>query len=890
MRPVRRAWAFWRPDVAAEVDEELAFHLEARVAEYERQGLTRPDAERAARERFGDVAVVRHQLLTHDAAHERRRSRREHMHRLLHDVRLAVRGFRRAPGLFATAMVILALGIGTSAAMFDVFRTVLVRRLPVVDQDRVVVMWTYASDPTTDVVTGTKELAVVRRESRTMRAIAAVAHWPATASPFVDGDRPVELNRSMVTGSFFAVLGARPALGRLLAPSDDEADGTSPGDSPKSRALVLSYRAWREKFGGDSSVIGRHLVEPLLHIDYTIVGVAPPGLAYPAGAEYWIPMWSGWQSTVSAFAVARLAPGATVDAARAEYLAIERRLTPRLALRGAHAATFGETVLGDVRPVLALLTAACALLLAIACLNVGNLLLLRASTRARELAVRRALGAGFGGIVRALVAEALAIAAAGAALGLAVAVAARRLLVAYAPAKLPRLDDVRLAGAPVGVAAAVAALAVLLFGVAPALLVARGHVAAPLRLDARAGSETARRRRVRHVLVAAQMALAMVMLGGAALLARSLARLQRQDTGFVSEHLSVAWYSWNARQVDSVSRVVALGDRLVRRVRAIPGVTAATQVVAPPMIGTSFWQVRFAIERQSAADAATNPLFSTEMGGPELFATLGVPLVRGRAFTERDDASAPLVAIVSEAVARQLWPGRDPIGQRIRVPGATTDGIIGGDGWRTVVGVAHETHLRTLREASPMVFLPSRQSYWQGSIAIRSAVPLAALLPALRTAGREVDPDVALWTPRTMDDILAEPLAQPRLGALLTSSFGLAALGLAAIGLFGVMAALVRDRTREFGIRLALGAAPGHVRLAVLRQAAAIVGIGAAAGLLAALATSRLLGALLFEVSPADPLALLAACALLLAVALVAALLPARHATRVDPARTLRAD
>jgi len=809
----------------------------------------------------------------------------------MHGISLALRGFRRSPGFFAVAVLIVGLGIGMSVAMFSVFRTVLVRRLPVVDQDRIVVMWTYASDPNTEVSLGTKELSVVRRESRTMREIAAIAHWPATSSPFEYGDRRIELNRGMVTGNFFDVLGARPSLGRLFTPGDDEAPGSSWWNTQHvSRALVLSYRAWQDTFGGDSAVVGRHLVEPLVRTDYTIIGVAPPGLAYPAGVDYWIPMWSGWQSAVSAFAVARLAPGATVAAARNEYFAIENRVTPEMHFRGAHAATFTETILGNVRPVLALLTTAVALLLLIACLNVGNLLLLRASTRARELAIRRALGASFGDLVRDLLVEALAIAAAGAVLGLLVAVGALRLLVMLVPANLPRLDDVQLAGAPVAVAVAVASVAVLLFGVVPALVIARGQLAAPLRLDARVVGETSRRRFVRQTLVASQMALAMVMLGGAALLTRSLTRLQSQDTGFVSDQLSVIGYSWNARKDSTVSMMVALGDRVMRRVRAIPGVTAATQLVAPPMLGNGVWQVRFGAEGQSTTDAEANPLFPTDMVGPEFFRTFGVRLERGRAFTDRDDASSPLVAIVSESVARKLWPGRDPIGQRIRIPGASVSSIGGGDGWRTVVGVAHDTHLRLLREVSPMVFLPSVQGYWQGSIALRSNVPLPALLPALRVAGRDVDPDLALWSPKTMDEILDEPLAQPRLGALLTSTFGIVALLLAAIGLFGVMASLVREQTREFGIRMALGASAGRVRMTVLRRAALVAGSGAMVGLVVALATSRLLTALLFEVSPTDPVALGAACLVLLAVAAAAAYLPARRATSIDPVQALRSD
>ena len=812
------------------------------------------------------------------------------MDRIAQDVRFALRSFRRASGFFATAVVILAIGIGMSVAMFTMFRTVLVRRLPVVDQDRVVVIWTYASDRATDVVTGTKDLSVVQRESRTMRAVAAVAHWPAVPSPFHYGEQSVELNRGMVTADFFDVLGVRPAVGRLFRPSDDEPPGSSATDLGVAHTLVLSYRAWREKFGGDSSVIGRHLVEPLIRTDYTIIGVAPAGLEYPAGVDYWIPMWQGWQSYVSSFAVARLAPGATVQNARDEYLSIEQRLEPALTLRGAHVATFGETVLGNVRPVLGLLTSAVALLLLIACLNVGNLLLLRASSRSREIAMRRALGAAPIDIVRLFLVEALTIAITAGALGLALAISVLRLLVAYAPANLPRLDEVQLSGAPLGVAVAVASLSVLFFGISPALFAARTKLASPLRFDARTGAVTKRRRLVRQTIVASQIALAMVMLGGAALLARSLAQLQGQDTGFVSDHLSVFWYSWNARRDSSVSKMVALGDRVLHRVRAIPGVMSASQLVAPPMLGNGVWQIRLEVEGQSATDAAMNPMFPTEMGGPEFFKTFGVPLLRGRAFTERDAASDPLVAIVSESVARRLWPGQEPIGKRIRIPGAKTGNLLGGDAWRTVVGVAHETHLRTLRGASPMVFLPSLQSYWQGSIAIRSTVPLSSLLPALRTAGRDVDPDLALWSPETMDQILARPLAQPRLGALLMSSFGVVALLLAAIGLFGVMASLVRDQTREFGIRIALGATPGHVLVRVLRQAGMVAGIGAGVGLIAALAVSRLFTSLLFHVSPTDPIALGGACLILLGTAAAAAYLPARRATLIDPVQALHAD
>jgi predicted permease len=392
------------------------------------------------------------------------------------------------------------------------------------------------------------------------------------------------------------------------------------------------------------------------------------------------------------------------------------------------------------------------------------------------------------------------------------------------------------------------------------------------------------------MLVTSQVALAVLMLSGAGLLARSLARLQRQDTGFESEHLSIAWYSWNVRRYQSLPKTLALGDALVRRIQSIPAVTAATQTVAPPMLGNGVWQIRVVADEQAEAGGAAELTFIGEFCGPEYFRTFGVPLLRGRGFTDADRQGAPLVAIVSESVARRLWPGQNPIGKRLRVPGAKELSLGGGSEWRTVVGVAKDTHLRTLREASPTVYFPSLQGYWQGHVAIRSSVELAALLPALRAAAHDVDPDLELWAPQTMDEVLDEPLAQPRLGALLMSSFGLVALLLAAIGLFGVMASLVHDRTREFGIRMALGATPGRVRREVLRRAAVVAGVGVIVGLIAALAASRLIQSLLFQVSATDPLALAGACVVLLGVAGAAAYLPARRATAIDPVEALRGE
>jgi predicted permease len=869
-------------DVAAEVDEELAFHLAMRRRDYEARGLAPAAAERAARDRFGDVARVRRALVTHDLARERRHLRRERMAHLARDVRLALRGFRRAPAFAAGVVLVLALGIGMATAVAAVADAVLRRPLPVRDQDALALLWTY-HDPAVELTPTIDDVRAFARETRALRAVAAAAHFGANAQPLSDGDRPLVLRRGMVSGNYFEVLGARAALGRLLRP-DDELQGAP-------HVLVLSHGAWRRHFGGDPRVVGRRLVEPYSRDVYTVVGVAPPGLDYPVGADYWMPLWAG-NGLQEVFVVGRLAPGATRPAAAAELLAVARRLAPHRNLTGATAVPFRDAIVGDVRPALVVLTAAVALLLLIACVNVGSLLLVRAAARAREFAVRRAIGARPGDVVRQLAVESALLGLAGGAAGLACAEGLRRAFVALAPAELPRLDVVRLGGAPLGLALATTLGVVLVVGLFPGLAGARAAPAATLRRDVRSGRGSRRGRAVRRGLVGAQVALAVVMLAGAGLLGRSLARLERLDLGYAAERLAIVSVSWNAAaERDDAERRV-WGGRVVEALGAVPGVRAATPILVPPFVGANVWRVRFAAEGQSRADREAAPYLPVEVGGPDYFRTFAMPLVRGRGFTEGDRATAPKVVVVTEAAARRLWPGADPLGRRVRVlppPGASEpDGH--GD-WRTVVGVVRDARFRALREPTPTVHLPWQQfDGWQGVFAVRAAGDPAAVAGAVRRAVRGVDPQLDAYGVQAMDELLGRPLAQPRLTTLLLSGFSAAALLLAAVGLYGAVSALVGERTRELGVRMALGAAPGRVRRGVLLGALAVVGGGTVAGLAGALAGARLLGALLYEVRPTDPATLAGVCLLLTGVGLAAAYVPARRATRIDPARALRAE
>ena len=796
----------------------------------------------------------------------------------MNNLRIALRALRRSPTFTATAVLILGLGIGMAVAMFTVADTVLLRPLPVRDQERIVLP--RIVDPRgVDLVVAPTELDELRRESRTMSAIAGEAHQGAFGTVLLDGDRSLVLRAAWVTGNFFDVLGARPALGRLFRSEDESL--TEPS------VLVLSYDTWQRRFAGDSGVLGRQLTNPYTRRRHTIVGVAPAGLAYPTGAEYWSPLVYGGGLDV----VARLAPTATPAAARAEFLSTMREMyrkqhaRDREVVAGARIRTFSQAVLGDVRPVLQVLTAAVALLLVLACVNVGSLVLLRVATRTHELAVRRSLGATTRDVARLLLVETGALAAVGGSLGFFIAVALLRLLLVLDPAGLPRTDLIRLANAPLAAAVGMTLLAVVLVGVLPALAAAQTSLASPLRIDARSGSETRARKRVRRWFVAVQVALAVVVLAGAGLLARSLDGLLRIDLGYRADRLSLLWLTVPVSRADAEAKFGALLDRIPPALRALPGVTAITPVEAQPFFGPQIFNAPWEVEGRSSSEASENPRIPIEAGGPEYFRTLEIPLLRGRGFLDTDRENAPNVAVVSEAAARLLQLGADPIGQRIRMASDTSAGA-----WRTVVGIAGDIHFRSLREATPTIYLPSRQYFSQGLFAVRTIGPLGGLLPAMRRAVHDADPEADIVRTETMEDLLADQRALPRLSTQLMSGFGLVAMLLAAVGLYGLMASVVREQTREIGVRMALGATPGRLRRDVLGAALSLTSVGAGVGLVVALLSSRLLTALLFQVSPTDPIALAGACVVLLGVGVGAAFLPACRAMRTDPAQALRVE
>jgi predicted permease len=793
----------------------------------------------------------------------------------------AVRSLHRTPGFAVAAILTLALGIGLSTAVFTVADAMLIRQLPVRDQGRIVTLWGrekgFDNFPLS--VDDAREFA------RRTRSLSQVAYYPyqgAWPKPVRDGTGVSRLRQALVSGDFFTVLGAHAVLGRTLRATDDVA-GAAP-------VAVLSYGTWQQKFAGDPAVLGRQLVMYDSDLSYTIVGVMPRGMDYPKGSDFWVPIIPssspGGLSYLSVDLVGRLAPGATPANARDEMTAFFGRADASPYLRNLRGVvrTLPRVILGDTRPALFVFAAASALLLLIACINVANLLLARGLARTREIAVRSALGAGRVRIIAQLLAENAMLAIAGGVVGLMVAAGAVRMFVAFAPAGVPRLDEVHMNGAALAGAVGIAAIAMLFFGLAPAIMMSRVELQAVLRSGMR-HSPGRGSRMATEALVVAQIALAVVVLSAAGLIARSLLKLERVDLALQTSHLLIGQLSIRYDQFDTKDTQLALLERLLPEVRAVPGVRSVSPVVAVPFAGGAGWDGHASTEGQTTEEAAANPMLNMDVVSPDYFATLGIPIIRGRGFTDADREGAPAVVVVSQSAAREYWPGGRALGKQLTMGSASQAA--------TVVGVVPDTRYRDLRDARPSIYFPLRQSFFPFvpmALAIRATGSPTAIVPTLRRVIGAVDPGVTLTYAAPFDFYLEAPLAQPRLNALLLAVFASAAVALAAIGLFGIMATMVRQRTRELGVRLALGATAGDLRDLVMRRGLVIATAGLALGIIGALLANRLLASLLYEVSATDAVTLVAVAGLLLAVAALATFIPARSSTRIDPAIALRVE
>ena len=801
-------------------------------------------------------------------------------------LRVLFRSLWRTPGFTATTTLTLALGIGLTVAVFTVAQALLVRPLPFRDQDRVVALWgqpadrSYANWPLS---LGSAQ--AFSRDTRSFERAAFVAYEGAWPVPIREGDQISRLRQALVSGDFFDVLGGQPRLGRSLRTEDDRV-GAAP-------VAVISYGAWQRRFGRRSEVLGQQIVIHGNGVAYTIVGVMPPGFDYPKGADFWAPINPAKTAAGSDTAAAdvnivgRLRAGVSSGNAADELTSFFNRpeSSPWQRSMIGVATPLPRLILGETRPAVLAFALASILLLIITCVNIANLLVVRGFERTREVAVRTALGASRGRMVVQLLAENMMIAALGGLLGVGVAAVAVRTFVMLAPAGLPRLGEIQLDTLALAGALGITAIATLLFGVAPAIMTSRVDVQHVLRSGGRQGMSRGARRAT-EALVIGQVTLAVIVLSGAGLIARSLIRLEGADLAFEGSHLLIGDLALRYDQVDNREKQLALLDRVLPAVRAVAGVQSVSPVVAVPFSGSGGWDIRLTLEGQSSEVAAGNPVLNMDVVVPEYFETFGITPLRGRGFTERDREGAPQVVVVSQTAARALWPGADALGKRVSIGAAKQE-------LATVVGIVPDTRYRDLREARASVYFPLRQSpfpFAPMTLAIRTSGAPTDMVPVIRRTLSAIDPSIGLAGASAFDEFLNLPLAQPRLNAWLLGVFAAAALVIAAIGLFGVVTTMVVQRTHEFGVRMALGATGGNLRTMVLRRGLALAIVGLVIGLLVALSVNRLLVALLYGVTPSDPLTMAVVAVALLTVATLASLVPAHSSTRISPATALRAE
>jgi len=883
----RRYIRFWENDPRADADDELRFHIDSRVAEFRSLGMTADEAEAEAMRRFGDLERARGRLQEIVQLQERDRRRADMWDALGQDLRYAARALRRNPGFTLIAVLTLALGIGANTAIFSVINGVLLRPLPYAAPDRLVRLFTAFRG------SGEDRYALSQPEFMDYKGLSQVFENAAAfagASITLTGDgEPERLRGIAATGDFFPVLGVEPLLGRNFEGQD--------GRAGVERVVIVSHDLWQNRFGGERSLLGRDL--QINGVSRRVIGILPPGVTFNR-AQVFIPHYINPDSLTGRSsnylsAAARLRPGVTVVQAQRELEALTRRTGEQFKQNypssmgySATVVSMHEELIGDIKLPLLILLGAVGLVLLIACANVANLLLARGEARQQEIAVRLALGAGGRRILRQLLTESTVLALLGAAGGTLLAWWGMKALLSVNPEAIPRFQEIRL-DVTVGVVTLVLAMVTgMLFGLAPALQLVRTELQSTLKEGGRGGSGAGQRQRLGRTLVMAEVALAVVVVIGAALLLKSFRELRGSDPGFRADHVLAVDLSVPVARYDNAA-TTSFYQRLVEQMRALPGVrmvAAASDI--PPVAGGNNWDIQ--IDGRSLAPGATAPSPNVRAVTRDYFRTMSIAITAGRGFGSEDHAASSPVGILNETSARAWWPNADPIGQRIRFDTQLP--------WVTIVGVARDAKSNGVREpAPPELFVLHEQLPVSGGATDRSMYvllkttvdPMTLSSPA-RGVVRQLDPQLAITGIRSMEQMLDFSVAQQRFMMLLLGVFGIVALMLAAIGIYGIMSYAVKRRTREIGIRMALGGAPRDVLLLVVGQGMKLAVAGLLLGIGAALSTMHFMAALLFGVRPTDPVTFVSMGLLLIGVALVACWLPARRAVRTDPTAALRTE
>lgn len=812
---------------------------------------------------------------------------------LWQDLRYGARSMRGARGFTATALVALALGIGGTSAIFSVVDGVLLEPLPLGDPGRIVAILDRHDNPVAPA-----NYLDWKRQATSFERMGAAEYW----TPSIVGDGPAEKIQALhLTVDALAIAGVQPMLGRLFLAGEDV-----PG---RQYEVVLSWGLWQRRYGGDPKIIGRGV--QLEGHQYTVVGVMPPRFDYPMfwahGVQLWAPLALGTRATdrggQSLRVLARLRPDVSVASARAELAGITSRLEQIYpgTNRNVTISPLRDLVVGDVRPALLVLLGAVAFVLLLACANVAHMLLARGAAREREVTIRAALGASRVRILRQLLTESILLGAAGGVLGLGLAVYGVRILVALAGIGLPRVSEIGLDARVVVFTVLISLATGLIFGLMPAMRGSRAKLADSLRESTRGAGGGARQNRLRDILVASELALALVLLTGAGLATRTFIALRNIDPGFDPRGVVTMTVSFTGTAEAAPGRREALMSQLLDRVRALPGVKRASAINHVPVVG-DVWGLPFFIEGRTPPKPGDVPSAAYRVVLPGYFGTMGVALLEGRDVTVSDRTGAPGVVIVDEYMARQYWPGESAIGKRVALerPDANTN-------WMTVIGVAKDA-VRSDWSAPPAeeIYVPWLQeghylTGMDGSVGYMTLVVRVAcgasgacdanpLVPAIRKMIWAIDRNLTVADVWTMDQVADAANSRARFTLMLLVVFAAVALILAAVGVYGVMSYAVSRRTHEIGVRLALGAAPGSIITMIVREGMTVAMTGAAFGIAGALLLTRSMTSFLYGVKPSDPLTLLGVTTVLTASMLLATYIPARSAARTDPLNALRSD
>jgi predicted permease len=872
-----------KDNLERDMNEELRFHVEMEIKRNIERGMSPAEARVHALRDFGGVEKFK------EECRDVRGGRL--IEGLLQDTRYGARILMRNPGFTLIAVLTLALGIGANTAIFSVIYGVLMRPLPYKQGNQLVILHQQAPlAHVNDTFFSVKEVMDYREQSQTLDAV--VEHHTMSFT-ILGGSEPQRVQTGVVSANFFDVLGVTPILGRTFVSTDD--------DKGSDAVLVLSYKYWKESHGGDPNIVGR--VFQMNNSPHTVIGVLPSIPQYPVEEDIYMPTSHCPTRSSDQFIAnrnarmmsvfGRLKPGVGVAAAQADLNVLAANLQSQYpdsypANRGYSAvvAPLQEELTRRARPTFLVLLGTSALVLLIACANVANLTLARLMRREREMAIRSALGAGRGRLIRQLLTESTMVSLAGGALGLLLASGGLRLLVTFAARFTTRSEEICIDGLVLLFTVLVSVVTGLVFGLVPVFSSDR-NLNNSLKEGGGRTSASASRQRTRNLLTVAQVAVSFMLLIGAGLMIRSLIKLQSVSPGFDPEQVLAMRVSPNWSKYNNTDQTRLMLQRLLDKVRSEPGVQSAALSSTYPLnqlgIVNGAFNRGFQIEGHPIPDGELAPQADFRSASPGYFETIRVPLVKGRTFEDKDNEKAPLVAVINQSTARHRWNEEDPIGRRVSFDRGQT--------WTTVIGVVADVKQYGLdREPTDEIYIPLAQSGFANNLLVRTAADPMSIATLMRDAVYQIDPETAIDRVQTLEHVREDAVASPRLTAILLAMFAALALVITAAGIAGVMALSVSQRTHELGVRLALGATPSRVLGMVMRQGMYYVATGLAIGIAGALLLGRLMSALLFAVEPNDPITFIAVSAVLMAVAAAACLVPALRVTSIDPMLALRSE